>query len=101
MPPAPTVPIVGTVRDKDTGKPLAGILLQARIPSAEGNNLDWGPATDFLRTVSDKEGRYRLVGLPKTADLILRAYSGPGRSYVRLGKRVRASIGLNPVRRGF
>jgi RNA polymerase sigma factor (sigma-70 family) len=82
---APAVPIVGTVRDKDTGKPLAGIIIQA----------------GSLRTATDKEGRYRLSGLPKSPGLIVRAFSGPGQSYVRLGKRIEPSVGLGPVRLDF
>jgi RNA polymerase sigma factor (sigma-70 family) len=99
---APTIPVVGTVRDKDTGKPLAGIIIQARMPSAEGGpTAEGGSATDYLRTVSDKEGHYRLVGLPKRPEQIVRAYSGPGQSYVRLGKRVGGGIGIGPVRVGL
>jgi hypothetical protein len=99
---APTVPIVGTVRDKDTGKPLAGIIIQSRMSSAEGGpDAEGGPATNYLRTVSDKDGHYRLVGLPKRPDQIIRAYSGPGQAYVRLGKRTGDGIGLGPVRVDF
>ncbi len=117
---APTVPIIGTVRDKDTGKPLAGIIIQT--------DTDWDPTASYLRTVTDKDGNYRLVGLPKKPSWIIRAYSGPvqkdehyrfvyslprkpswiirdnsgpGQSYVRLGKRVHAGVGLDPVRVDF
>jgi hypothetical protein len=58
---APTMPIVGTVRAKDTGKPLAGVTIRAQLDSAYGY-LD---RDHYLRTTTDKEGRYRLVGLPK------------------------------------
>src|SRR5262249_1066802 len=60
---APTIPIVGTVRDKDTGKPIPGVLVKSRIPSAS-----WGHLENLeLRTKTDKQGRYRLVGLPRQA----------------------------------
>jgi hypothetical protein len=62
------MPIVGTVRDKDTGKPLAGVTIQSRIPSAEGGpNADGGSANDYLRTTTDTDGNYRFVGLPRQA----------------------------------
>jgi hypothetical protein len=56
----PTKPIVGVVRDNATGKPLAGVTVHTYLISGvEGihNNL--------IRVTTDKEGRYRIVGLPK------------------------------------
>jgi RNA polymerase sigma factor (sigma-70 family) len=56
----PTRPIVGVVRDKATGKPLAGVTVHTYLISGmEGihNNL--------IRVTTDKDGRYRIVGLPK------------------------------------
>src|SRR5262249_13896125 len=58
---APTMPVVGTVRAKDTGKPLAGVTIRAQLSSAYG----FHDRDHYLRTTTDKEGRYRLVGLPK------------------------------------
>ncbi len=53
---APSRPIVGVVRDKDTGKPLAGVTVETtRVYSQSG----------FIKTTTDKDGRYRLEGLPK------------------------------------
>jgi beta-lactamase regulating signal transducer with metallopeptidase domain/protocatechuate 3,4-dioxygenase beta subunit len=67
----PSVPIVGTVRDKDTGKPLPGVAIQA-------HKLAGNPAKDhmvsfFVRTTTDTEGRYRLTGMPigKDNELLL------------------------------
>ena len=54
-----TRPVVGVVRDKDSGEPLAGVIVQSYL---------FGGADDYngtVRTATDKEGRYRLVGLPK------------------------------------
>jgi RNA polymerase sigma factor (sigma-70 family) len=48
----PTRPVVGVVRDKDTGRPLAGVTVR----SLDG----------LVHTTTDKDGRYRLVGLPKS-----------------------------------
>ncbi len=55
----PTRPIVGVVRDKDTGKPLAGVVVRSHTIAGV---LDFG---GLVRTTTDKDGRYRLVGLPK------------------------------------
>jgi RNA polymerase sigma factor (sigma-70 family) len=55
----PTRPVVGVVRDKDSGKPLAGVAVRShRI----AGTLD---LNGLSRTTTDKEGRYRLTGLPK------------------------------------
>jgi Carboxypeptidase regulatory-like domain len=52
---SPTRPIVGTVRDADTGKPVAGVSVESEF-------------RDDLRTETDEQGKFRLVGLPSTAD---------------------------------
>jgi RNA polymerase sigma factor (sigma-70 family) len=53
----PTRPVVGVVRDRLTGKPVAG----AHV-NGQGANQWW---EDYVSTVTDAEGRYRLVGMPK------------------------------------
>jgi beta-lactamase regulating signal transducer with metallopeptidase domain len=50
---APTKPITGTVRDAVTGKPLAGVHLELSRQK-------------FIGSWSDAEGKFRLVGMPKT-----------------------------------
>ena len=57
---APTKPVVGLVRDKDTGKPLAGVTI-------ESNKLANDPVAgrNIAQTTTDAEGRYWLTGLPK------------------------------------
>jgi hypothetical protein len=52
----PTRPIEGVVRDRETGRPLADILVYAGRSSAR-------PAST-VRTLTGADGRYRLVGLP-------------------------------------
>jgi hypothetical protein len=51
---APPRSVVGVVRDKDTGKPLAGVTVETEVGSGEA-----------VRTTTDKDGRYRLDGLTK------------------------------------
>ncbi len=48
---APARPVIGTVRDKDTGKPLVGVKVQ----------IDAGP---MLSATTDREGKYRIESLP-------------------------------------
>ena len=47
---------MGVVRDKDTGKPLAGVTIQNETYRGPGERIE-------LRATTDGEGRYRLVGL--------------------------------------
>ncbi len=52
----PTRIVVGSVRDKDTGKPLAGAIVKNMRSLNNGIRL--------TSTTTDKEGHYRLIGLP-------------------------------------
>ncbi len=56
---APTRPIVGVVRDKDTGRPLAGVTIEGMV--YDGRSLI---PQQGVEAVTDAEGRYRLLGLP-------------------------------------
>jgi hypothetical protein len=51
----PSKPIVGVVRDKESGKPLAGI--EIRRPWTRDDDPQ-------ASTTTDKDGRYKLLGLP-------------------------------------
>jgi RNA polymerase sigma factor (sigma-70 family) len=52
----PTRSIEGVVRDRESGQPLAGIIVYAQRPRR--------PRVSIVRTMTDAGGRYRLVGLP-------------------------------------
>jgi hypothetical protein len=52
----PTRPVEGVVRDRETGRPLADIMVYAHSASAR--------PTATIRSMTDARGRYRLVGLP-------------------------------------
>jgi hypothetical protein len=54
---APTRPVAGSVRDRDTGKPIAGATIRARVRTFVGHT------ERFARTATDPDGHYRLVGL--------------------------------------
>jgi RNA polymerase sigma factor (sigma-70 family) len=52
----PTWAIEGIVRDRETGRPLADILVYSKRPAVH--------EASTVRTMTDAQGRYRLVGLP-------------------------------------
>lgn len=74
----PTKPIEGVVRDKETGKPLAGITLQAAV--YEEHSLI--PYHGIEATTND-QGFYRLAGLPKAPAYRVFAEPGAGQPYPR------------------
>jgi 5-hydroxyisourate hydrolase-like protein (transthyretin family) len=89
---APTKPVVGVVRDKDTGKPLAGV-------TVESNQLanDPVPGRNIVHTTTDAEGRYRLTGLPKGAGNKIRLVLRDDQPYVSVHAVVPDTAGLDPV----
>lgn len=58
---APTKPIVGVVRDKDTKKPLVGVTIRSNNFADSESVFD---SEYVVQTTTDKDGRYRLVGMP-------------------------------------
>ena len=54
----PTRPIEGVVRDRETGRPLAGVRIDSTPSRGEPFILS------EAETTTDFQGRYRLVGLP-------------------------------------
>lgn len=61
----PSIPVTGVVRDKATGKPIAGATIVSQ--ALHGERIS-GSGSDFIRAVSDADGRYRLTGLPMGSD---------------------------------
>ncbi|HLK16383.1 MAG TPA: hypothetical protein VKT78_16370, partial [Fimbriimonadaceae bacterium] len=90
----PTKPIEGTVRAKDTGKPLAGVWIY-------GNERDYCNGQDVggrpIRAVTDDRGRYRLLGLPKAGHYELAVFPANGQSYLGTVRTVTDSEGLKPI----
>lgn len=89
---APTKPIVGVVRDKDTGKPLAGVTI--RSDKWAGTNVS---GDGRLHTTTDQEGRYQLVGMPKGQGNTILAAPAAGQPYLLSVKDVGDSPGLDPI----
>jgi RNA polymerase sigma factor (sigma-70 family) len=74
--------LVGTVREKGTGKPVPGV----RIMTADGE------------TRTDAKGEYRIAGVPKTDAYYV---SARGPSHFLAGKQVADTTGFEPVRADF
>ena len=89
---APCRPIAGVVRDKDTGKPLAGVTIQS--DKFAGTNVS---GDGSVHTVTDKDGRYRLVGMPKGKGNVIKAAPAPGQPYLQSARTVEDAPGLEPV----
>jgi RNA polymerase sigma factor (sigma-70 family) len=89
---APTRPIVGVVRDKDTGKPIPGVVIQSNRFAGVNASGD-----SCVHTVTDKEGRYRLVGMPKAAGNSIKAAPAVGQPYLQSVREVADAPGLESV----
>lgn len=81
----PSRPLVGTVRDAKTGKPVPGIVV------SEANH-------HVPRSVTDKDGRYRLEGVPKKPEYTLNVCGARGKPYFdKTFMGVRDVAGLDPL----
>ncbi len=89
----PTRPIEGVVRDKDTGRPIAGIKLKGMVDSERS----LVPATG-VETTTDARGHYRLIGLSKGPAYRLFTEAARGQPYPRTTCQTRAgSPSLEPI----
>jgi protocatechuate 3,4-dioxygenase beta subunit len=87
----PTKPITGVVRNRATGKPVADVFING---SAHG----WWE--NYVRAQTDKEGRYRLIGLPKAQTFRISAYAAE-QGYLPAGQSIGDSEGLAPIALDF
>src|SRR5262249_9612099 len=90
---APTRPVVGVLRDKDTGKPLAGITIQSRMGSAREHFA----SDPYVATTTDAEGQYRLVGLSREGEHRMQFLPGKDQPYLPATKTLKATTGLDPI----
>jgi RNA polymerase sigma factor (sigma-70 family) len=88
----PSRPITGVVRDRPTGKPIAGATVQS-LTMAGRAHLQSGLVT----TTTDKEGRFLLNGMPKGAGNSLLVVPGRGQPYLIRGIDVPDPSGVDPV----
>jgi protocatechuate 3,4-dioxygenase beta subunit len=88
----PSQPVVGVVSDKDTGKPVAGAVVKPRrLPGGA-----WERRLGF-RAVTDKDGRYRITGMPRGAGGSLSAWPPDDQPYLPMTHEVAETPGLGPV----
>jgi RNA polymerase sigma factor (sigma-70 family) len=85
-------PIRGVVRDKDTGKPLAGVVVFLNFwINSRYEESRW------VKTVSDKDGRYELLGLAKQRNYGLMAKPPKGQLYFQRHVDLQDTPGLDPL----
>jgi protocatechuate 3,4-dioxygenase beta subunit len=92
----PTKPIEGTVRARDTGKPLAGAWVYGNEHAYCNSHQ-----VRLVRAVTDDKGRYRLLGMPKAAHYELTVYAADDQSYLGTARTVADSEGLKPIAADF
>ena len=84
--------MVGVVRDKDSGQPLAGVRIAcdktAEFPVHGFNGIE---------ATTDDQGRYRLGGLPKGHGNHVIAIPSRGQPYLAAGLEIPDTPGLDPV----
>jgi hypothetical protein len=90
----PTKPVVGVVCDRDTGKPLAGVTIWPHKITNPWNIVNYN--SGLIQTTTDKEGRYRLVGLPKGEDNQITATAND-LPYLPVRQKIENTPGLGPV----
>jgi len=83
----PTKPIVGTIRAKDSGQPLAGVVVYGGERAYRRG----------VRAVTDADGRYRLVGMPKAGQYEVTVYPPIPLGYVGTRKFAADTEGLSPL----
>jgi RNA polymerase sigma factor (sigma-70 family) len=75
---APPKPIQGVIRDKDSGRPIAGLMLHAAVFNAQ-NFIPYQYRD--IKTTTDAQGRYRVTGLPKAPAYRLSIEQSEGSRY--------------------
>jgi RNA polymerase sigma factor (sigma-70 family) len=93
---APGRPIIGIVRDKDTGKPVGGVRVQSEQFAGKNRGGD-----SSVSAVSDEHGHYRLVGMPKGSGNIIKAAPAAGQPYLQCEREVADEAGLGPTTVNF
>jgi RNA polymerase sigma factor (sigma-70 family) len=91
----PTKPLVGVVRDKATGKPLAGVRILGRVGSRNINEIR------DIETVSDEKGQYKLTGLAKAERYPIGAVAKERTAYLPQARELNDTEGLKPLQADF
>jgi hypothetical protein len=90
---APAKPMVGTVREKGSGKPATGVEVSCGLVSGGGSLTDLATSAGASATTDD-QGRYRLAGTAKAKLYVLAAAGGP---YFASPRIVADTAGLEPL----
>ena len=80
---APSKPIEGVIRDKDTGRPVTGVTVHGMVYDEHSHVRAQG-----VETTTDALGHYRLTGLPKGPAYRLFLEPGSGSPYTKTTFRV-------------
>ena len=93
----PTKPIEGVVRDRATGRPLPGaVIMTVAVYERDGNHEGWGNLGGGSAT-ADAQGRFRIVGAPKSRDLGVHVFPPEGQPYLERMEHVGDTPGLAPI----
>jgi 5-hydroxyisourate hydrolase-like protein (transthyretin family) len=92
----PTRPIEGVVLDKETGKPVGFAVVES--VKLAGDDLH---GRNFIRTTADRDGRYRLVGMPKGEGNLIQAQPPEDQPYLPVTKGVDNAAGLEAAHVDF
>jgi RNA polymerase sigma factor (sigma-70 family) len=92
----PTQRFEGTVTDRDTGKPIPGLTVRSSIADIG----DRGERTVHVQATTDKNGFYRLAGLPSGVQY-LEAVPGQDMPYFPLFRDGGRELNHDPVRLDF
>ncbi|WP_010587715.1 M56 family metallopeptidase [Schlesneria paludicola] len=94
----PSQPIVGTIVDKISKQPIPGAVVLSQ--KRHGHPINgWGQ--DFVRTVADSEGRFRLEGMPIGADNRIGVISPSDRAYLSTSKQTKTTASADPLKVDF
>ena len=89
---APSRLILGTVRDRSTGQPLAGVVVAG---------MAHGSGTNTVRTTTDSKGRYRLEGLPQNGRHSIHVSPATGQPHLPSSAETAVRSGFEPLRLDF
>jgi hypothetical protein len=88
----PAKPISGTVRDKKTGQPVAGVRIIGRVP-----HMGYARGGSPVETITDAKGNYQLDGLSKDKQYAITADTSSGMTYVPEEIVLEDTEGLRPL----
>jgi RNA polymerase sigma factor (sigma-70 family) len=93
----PSRPIVGTVRDKHTGKALAGVLVRCTYQDGHADDLALWQFVPWAQAATNDKGQYRIAGLGKHDRYSLNFGAIPP-YFERPGRHVSEAPGLEPLK---